>query len=117
MPISIDFYGHRVNQGRVLYIAAEGDEYHIAERIYAWCEQHGLDMDDLTGRPKIVYSSVRLNDKEQLSQFVHDVEQQCPGKWDLVFLDTLTKNMVGDQSKQDVMADFFARVDAMRRRF
>jgi len=115
VAMGIPFHGFRVTQGRVLYIAAEGDEYSINERIYAWCQVNDVSIDALSERLQIVYSTVHINDEATLREFFLNVRAQAGIHWDLVFVDTLTKNMRGDQNSQDVMGTFFEHVHVMRR--
>lgn len=115
VAMGIPFHGFRVTQGRVLYIAAEGDEYSINERIYAWCQVNDVSIDALSERLQIVYSTVHINDEATLREFFLNVRAQAGIHWDLVFVDTLTKNMRGDQNSQEVMGTFFEHVHVMRR--
>jgi hypothetical protein len=90
-----DFFGRKLGgSGRVLYIAAEGGAKAIRNRIGRFAERLGIDMAALRKKLKVVTWGIGLDSGESVKEFL----ALNPGPWDLIVIDTLARNMIGDEN-------------------
>jgi hypothetical protein len=102
-----EFYGRRVQQAIVVYVALEG-QAGMPDRIEAFRTHHGI-----TGDVPFYLVLTRLNLIADASKLVADIKAQLgdgitPG---LVVLDTLNRSLVGSESKDEDMAKYLAAAD------
>ena len=87
-----DWQGHRVKQGPVVYVVAEGQK-NIRKRVRAWMQEHGVsDMPDAA----MVLEAPQLRDPED----VDTLRQQIQAKWThpaLIVLDTFSQCFGGGE--------------------
>lgn len=102
--------GRDVEQGVVLYIAAEAPES-VKRRIWAWKAHYGVEHLPVL----IVQSCVDLlqGDTEAIVKLVTDVAQ-VRGRMALVVVDTLARSMVGNENSPEDMGAFVAACAAIR---
>ena len=98
-------FGRRVSPGRVLYIIAEGNRRLFANRVLAWIigaiaedKAQGIKTDVAALRAlidenfRIVPVPVYLNQSGKAKALI----EANPGRWSLIVVDTLFRNMDGD---------------------
>ena len=108
--------GHEVKQqGLVVYICGEGHGG-IGRRIKAWCQEHGLQPDNLI----ISTMAAQLSDAEQvqmvLKQIIEAVNKTGLEPV-LIIIDTLARNFGGDENTAKDMSSFISHIDTMRKPF
>lgn len=110
----LPFYGRDVTAGRVLYIAAEGDEHYVGERFIAWCRAHEVDPESIRHKIVIIYKPVMINKQNEVRHFLNDIRAQYGRDFALVVVDTMNKNMAGAENEQEVMTKYFQHVDDVK---
>lgn len=108
------FYGSRVRQGTVFYIAAEGHNG-LANRVDAWARKNGID------RSKVkVFTSdrgARFLDKAHAADVTAAIHELVAihGPPSLIVVDTLARNLgPGDENATADMNAFIAAMDDLR---
>lgn len=109
----IDYRGHRVRKGRVVYLALEG-EAGMAQRRDAYVKAHGLTNEDV---PLYVITTP-LDLRKQVGQLIFDIRAQA-GKEpiDAIVVDTLNRSLVGSENEPKDMSDYVRATDELRRAF
>ena len=107
---SLDWHGHRVHAGRVLYIVAEG-VHGMRQRVHAWKAFHRFD--DRAG-VAFVATALRLDDPADVSRLLARIRRMGEA-FALVVVDTVSRNMGGDENRQEDMSAFVRGCDAVRR--
>lgn len=110
----LSFFGLDVTPGRVLYIAAEGDEHYVGERFIAWCRANEVDPETIRARIVLIYKPVMINNKDQIVHFLNDIKAQYGRDFALVVVDTMNKNMAGAENDQEVMTSYFLHADKVK---
>lgn len=118
MALSIGFglpwCGHKVTQGKVLFVAAEG-AYTLEERILGWCAQHEI-VPDLEGRLDIYpdrFNFLKDNDVDSLKSHL-----QQDGPYNFIVLDTVARSVPGgNENSPEVMGKFFDHCSTIRHQF
>lgn len=87
----IEWRGHRVHKGRVVYIAAEGANG-FRNRLRAYAHQHGLNLKDLDIH--VIHAAPNMLDKVDAIDVAKAV-LHVVGKPDLIIIDTLAQTMPG----------------------
>jgi hypothetical protein len=116
----IDFYGHKVKAGKVLYIIGEGNRKSFSYRVAAWIKRTaqltGISELELRKRIEVNWKvrplPVHINDPKQLGEFLKYAAME--GRGELVVVDTLMRNFAGNTSEQKDMMDFVRGCDALR---
>ncbi len=106
-----DFHGKAVRQGVVVYVAAEGHQAETYQRIRAWCIENGVSEDDLDSSFHLIITGAKLNNDEDRRELI----QHLPAAVDIVFFDTLQRNMTGDESSTADASAVIRGVDEVRR--
>lgn len=109
----IEWHGKRVQAGRVIYIAGEGNRGY-ASRCRAWSISNGVD---LVNAP-LVFSSkaVSFSDLDSVDSFDAEVVgmlNQSDEPISLIIFDTLARTMDGDENSTQDMARFIAKLDRL----
>src|SRR5260221_431574 len=104
-----DWLGRAVQQGRVVYVASEG-EYGAGKRQRAWEMRHPHVRDYSLFH--LVPEPVNLMDPEQVRDFIADLKTTGDHP-SLIFFDTLASSMVGGD--ENVTRDAIIVTDALRR--
>lgn len=99
--------------GRVLYIAAEGSRKAVYNRIKRDAAKRGVKIEDLEDVIEIVSSPVDLNTKAAVDEFL----RENPGRWNLVIVDTLARNMSGDENSTKDMNGAVAACDRIKNHY
>jgi hypothetical protein len=104
------WHGHDVMQGAVFYIAGEGHNG-LARRLKAWEIGTGASLD---GAP--LYKSQRaamLYDASEAAIVAEAIESLAKeaGKPSMIIIDTLARNMGGDENSTEDMNSFIAHLD------
>lgn len=113
-----EWYGHRVRQGGVFYIAGEGQN-NIQKRFRAWELHHGMALGDA---PLFISNhAVQLlsaGEAERVSAIIEALAESSKVKPELIVIDTLARNFGGDENSTEDMSQFIHAVDsALRHRF
>ena len=109
------WHGHPVKQGVVIYIAGEGHNG-LARRFKAWELKHGVS---LNGAP--LYKSHRaaqLYDQGsavQVAEAVRAISEAEGVQPAMIIVDTVARNMGGDENSTQDMNQFIEHIDAMLR--
>lgn len=111
-----DWLGRTVAPGLVVYLAGEG-HHGIARRLKAWSLAHLATLDDA---PLVVSDrGASLNDPASLAEVVNAVDDAVGiyGMPALVVVDTLHRNLAGDENSAADTAAYFQAVDVLRTRY
>ena len=103
---------HEVDAGAVLYVYSEGIRS-LKYRIRAWKEQYAVEEDQLGS---IVFSGSQFNfcDASEMEMILRDA-QACLGcKPQLMVIDTLNKNLNGDENDNRDMGAYLGNVNLAR---
>ena len=101
----------RVQQGVVVYIAAEG-AHGFRKRIEAFRQNNDIEGDEPV--PFYLVPS-RLDLIEEVKTLISDIRAQAPPI--LIVIDTLNRTLVGSESRDEDMAAYIKAVDAIREAF
>jgi hypothetical protein len=105
----IPFQGKLVARARVVYVAGEG-QYDIYPRFRAWCLEHGIVEAELDDWFRVCQDAVAVDEIEasgELRRFalaIRAVKEFMPVGF--IVLDTLNKNMKGDEKDSLAMSRF-----------
>lgn len=111
------WHGHEVKQGAVFYIAGEGHNG-LARRLKAWELGNGIS---LAGVP--LYKSHRAaqlydaSDAAMVGQSIKTLVQESGKEPALIVIDTLARNMGGDENSTQDMNGFIQNLDTYLRQF
>ncbi|MTI64397.1 AAA family ATPase [Methylophaga sp.] len=111
-----DWHGYRVKQGAVVYIAGEG-HHGISRRLKAWALANNAEA-DLKKAPLVVSErGAALNTSEELQNVIDaiDTVKSEYGDPNLIVIDTLHRNMQGDENSAQDMGNYFSAIDELRR--
>jgi hypothetical protein len=107
------WFDRDVNQGVVIYVAAEGARS-IRKRVNAWMEHHGVE--DLS-RAFFLLESVQLRDVKDLKKLARGVRTRAR-KPVLIVIDTLARCFVGgDENSAKEMGQFVAGLAWLQQEF
>ncbi len=87
----VEWRGHRVHQGKVVYVAAEGANG-FRNRLRAYGHQHALDLKDLPLH--VIHAAPNMLDKTDALDVAKAI-LKVVGKPDLIIIDTLAQTMPG----------------------
>src|SRR4051794_7107287 len=87
-----EWHGHKVTQGPVVYVVAEGGRG-ISRRIAAWCKKHGATkpLNDAF----FTLQAPQLTDAKNLTALIADIKRQATPV--LIVLDTFARTFVGKE--------------------
>ena len=107
-----EWQGHRVRQGSVVYVAAEG-AFGLRQRLRAWKSAFGpSQIDDA----RFLGESVQLLKNLDVRYFIRDVEAQLDAWPNLILIDTLARCFVGgEENSATDMGVLIAAADKLRR--
>jgi RecA-family ATPase len=110
------WHGHRVIEGDVIYIAAEGWQG-MKDRIASWKAHKSFTTFDRAG-VALLGRAIRLLDPRDVENFAVSVEQQAETHPRLIVIDTLARNANGleENSARD-MGQVVSSCDILRERF
>ncbi len=105
------FFGETLGRhGPVIYVAAEGGAAAVRNRVRAWCKARKVDPAKLEGRWLLVDTSVLLNSKKSVDEFL----ALNPGDKAMTFIDTLARCMNGDENSAKDMGAAIKGADYIR---
>lgn len=104
------WYGSRVREGRVLYVAAEGGNG-LRRRLRAAVGPHA----DLPPGFCVLPVPIFLDDPQACARLDQFIEDQ--GGFDLIVFDTLARSMTGDENLQQDMGRVITAADALRKKW
>jgi hypothetical protein len=104
------WHGRSVKKGAVVYIYAEG-RAGIKKRVAAWKEANGH-----YGPANVFFvpMSVRLTDAGEVGRLLRLIDKRVKGSVSAVFVDTLARNMGGNENAPEDMGRFIAGCDEIR---
>lgn len=109
------WHGHPVKQGPVIYIAGEGHNG-LAKRFRAWSMLHGVSLDDAplykSHRAAQLYDMSVAIDVAEAVQAIVD-QYGCPPR--MIIIDTVARNMGGDENSTQDMNQFIENIDSLLR--
>lgn len=108
----IEFLGHKVYKGLVLYIAAEG-QAGIKKRIKALELEHGLEAVNLAVIDMPVMVSIH-DQKQRLLNAIAEMEEVKNEKVQLIIIDTLARSFDGDENTPKDMGNFISACDSIK---
>ncbi len=101
----------KVKQGKVFYIISEGaDDFEL--RSIAWSENKDIDtpsIDEFAYRPGFY----DFNQDGSVDAVIAHIQERL-GEADMIIVDTLSKNFIGDSDKNESMAMFLSRMEELR---
>ncbi len=107
--------GHKVQQGYVLYISAEGGTG-IGKRVAAWLKTHKVAAKD--AHVAWLTEAIPVNtDSEDMDAMLIRIYEEVDRIPSLVVIDTLARCFDGNENEQEDMGRFIAGVDRLRREF
>jgi hypothetical protein len=110
---NIEWRGHKVRGGAVLYLATEGGNA-FRNRVYALHKQYAAGDVPLAVRASPVNLLNPEADMPELGALCKEIEEQH-GKLSLIVIDTLSRAMAGgNENGPEDMTAFIANVDALR---
>jgi hypothetical protein len=105
-----DWHGRRVRPGAVLYVYAEG-RFGILPRVAAWRTFHGVETLGLVFLPQ----RVTVNEPDEVAGLLSAVlDRQGSRDLDLIIIDTLNRNMSGNENGTEDMSAFIRGCDRLR---
>lgn len=110
-----DWNGHPVKSGPVIYLAGEG-HHGISRRLKAWAIHHNAES-DLEQAPIFVSDRGGAMDTTQGLHEVMEAIDAVATKYGppaLIMVDTLHRNMTGDENAAKDMSAYFSHTDALR---
>ena len=109
------WHGHEVQQGAVFYIAGEGHNG-LARRFKSWCLGNGVSLKDV---PLFTsHRAAQLYDATEAALVAESIKQlsaQCGQIPSMIVIDTLARNMGGDENSTQDMNSFIQHLDTYLR--
>jgi len=114
IPLGRDYRGRRVEQGAVVYVAAEG-ERGLRQRAVALRQERMTPEDD----PPFYLLTTRLDLVADVDVLVGDIMAQLPADecCKAIVIDTLNRTFQGSESKDVDMTAYIRAADILRERF
>lgn len=109
-----EWFGRRVRQGAVLYIAAERSKL-VERRLAAFRSHHGIDDMPLS----IISGAIDLRSGPEcvghITNHAHDLTEQCGQPVELIIIDTVSRALNGgDENSPKDMGAFIANIAALQ---
>ena len=113
-----DWAGRKIEQGPVVYIAGEG-HHGLRRRILAWGIEHDCVNEVRAAPLAISRMGLTLIDPKAVEELVSEVDALANqvGKPALIVVDTLHRNLGGDENSPVDMGAYFAATDRLRERY
>lgn len=116
--IGRDWHGHKVKQGAVIYVAGEG-HFGIRRRILAWATENNC-IEEIKKAPIVVSSTgAQFTDSTSFNAVVEAIEEveSEHGQIALIIIDTLHRNLGGDENSADDISIYYRHADQLRDQF
>jgi AAA domain len=111
IALGLDWHGHRVREGKVVYVAAEGF-FGMQKRYLAW-KQYGGVTGDL-GIYFLRHGIDVRNGSRDLRELREEIEEKLDGRVAAIVLDTLNRNLVGNENLPDDMGAYLRGCDELK---
>lgn len=108
-----DWCGHQVKRKRVKYVVGEGSIGRFFDRVRAWCIEHKIDPHDLSGWFSVVSVRVGVDNDKDLREFFAADHNEVG----VVIIDTVARNMDGDENATKDMNLFVKGADRIREHY
>lgn len=111
ITLGLDYHGRAVQRGPVVYVAAEG-YFGMKKRLAAWKKYRGVE-----GKLGIYFLRHSLEVRRgsaDLSGLREAIREKVGGPVAAIFLDTLSRNFVGNENAADAMVDYLRGCDELR---
>ena len=109
------WHGHEVDrQGPAVYICGEGHAG-IARRVEAWCRTHGHNRDDLEFYK--TQRAMNFTSADAVKAFIDTVVNGNIPEPAIIFVDTIARNLGGDENSSEDFAALFDAIDDLREHF
>ncbi len=109
------WHGHAVQQGFVLYIAAEGGPG-IGKRVRAWLKAHDLPV-SAANVAWLIESITVVKESDDMARLAERLDDELDRIPALIVIDTLARCFEGDENQQEDMGHFVAGIDALRHKY
>ena len=112
----LPWWGKRVKQGGVVVIAGEG-HHGLRRRLKAWGINQGIVMDN---KPIVVSDvAASLTDKASVEAVMDAIDLSLAQleSVDIIVIDTLHRNITGDENSSEDMAVYFNHLDGLRAKY
>lgn len=112
--IGLDWHNHKTKRGTVVYIAGEGHRG-LAMRMQALSQKYeGTQPDNIYFSTKSI-DMLNTDAVMRVSQVIDDMlKGQTP---DVIFIDTLHRNMQGDENSSEDMAVFYTNIELLAKKY
>ncbi|OEE34432.1 hypothetical protein A1QO_07900 [Vibrio genomosp. F10 str. ZF-129] len=107
-----DWCGNKVKKGAVLYVAAEG-ALGASRRIRGWEIHNNATVNNLFVLDHAIFLTYPA-DMTSLKNAIKALEESNRIKFDLIILDTLARNFIGDENTQQDMSKFITACDSLK---
>lgn len=111
MATGTPWHGHEVEQGAVFYIAGEGHNG-ISRRIHAWALGNGVDISNAhfykSERQAMLYDAT---ESALVAESVREIVSSTGVLPKMIVIDTLARNMGGDENSTEDMNSFISHLD------
>lgn len=108
-----EWCGHKVKRKRVKYVVGEGSIGRFFDRVRAWCLEHRIEVTELSGWFAVVAVRVGVDNDKDLQEFFAAVH----GEVGVVVIDTVARNMDGDENATKDMNLFVKGADRIREHY
>jgi hypothetical protein len=108
-----EWCGHQVKRKRVKYVVGEGSIGRFFDRVRAWCLEHKIDPHDLSGWFSVVSVRVGIDNDKDLKEFFAADHNEVG----VVVIDTVARNMDGDENATKDMNLFVKGADRIREHY
>jgi AAA domain len=111
VALGLDWHGHEVEPGRVVYVAAEGF-FGMQKRYRAWKQYAGVTGD--VGIYFLRHSIEVRNGSRDLRELREEIEEKIEGSAAAIVLDTLSRNLTGSENLPDDMGAYIRGCEELK---
>jgi len=112
-----DFHGYKTKQAHTLYILSEG-KGDIVDRVRAWCIGNNVDFGSLDNKIIFITTPAPLDNKDTVSRIIKTANNILASgdlpSLEIVVVDTVNRNLLGDENSTQAMASYVAGADRIR---
>jgi hypothetical protein len=108
-----DWCGHKVKRKRVKYVVGEGSIGRFFDRVRAWSYEHKIEPAELSGWFSVVAVRVGVDNDKDLQEFFTADHSEVG----VVVIDTVARNMDGDENATKDMNLFVKGADRIREHY
>lgn len=111
----VNWHNHLVNQGSVVYVAAEGGSG-ISKRVRAWLQAKQIKPRDVP-IAWLIESMTMYKESDDVGRLMTRLDEELADTPRLIIVDTLARCLEGDENTQLDMGRFVAGVDMLRHEY